>query len=129
MLVWDPVTEKHLPFGTLKTAALDKSQKENRPRPCCEFITKLMKSLNTNWVVKIFDLLYLNGMSLIDKKLSARKKNMRAYVSQVPGRMEYVEEFEGKTAKDVRTHMNGIIENRYGQKFFFSSTARFFYSF
>ncbi|GJJ11285.1 DNA ligase (ATP) [Clathrus columnatus] len=96
MLVWDLVTERQLPFGTLKTAALDKSQKDNRPRPC----------------FKIFDLLYLNGVSLIDKKLSTRKKNMRAYVSEIPGRLEYVEELEGKTAKDVRTSMDRIIENR-----------------
>lgn len=38
---------------------------------------------------------------------------MRAYVSQVAGRMEYVEEFEGKTAKDVRLRMDQIVENRY----------------
>ncbi|EEB87680.1 hypothetical protein MPER_14896, partial [Moniliophthora perniciosa FA553] len=34
MLVWDPVSERNLPFGTLKTAALDKSKKELNPRPC-----------------------------------------------------------------------------------------------
>ncbi|KAF8119832.1 hypothetical protein EV363DRAFT_1461060 [Boletus edulis] len=43
MLVWDPVSECNLPFGTLKTAALDKSKVEHHPRPC----------------FKIFDLLYL----------------------------------------------------------------------
>ncbi|KAF8518045.1 DNA ligase 4 [Hysterangium stoloniferum] len=96
MLVWDPITERHLPFGSLKTAALDKSKKELRPRPC----------------FKIFDLLYLNGMSLIDKKLTTRKKNMRAYVSETQGRLEYVREYEGKTAKEVRTRMDQIIEDR-----------------
>ena len=59
MLVWDPVTERNLPFGTLKTAALghlrfysllrveiwyffwdfisdkDKSRVKLNPRPCC----------------------------------------------------------------------------------------------
>jgi len=58
MLVWDPVTERNLPFGTLKTAALghlrffffqliassrnlisfpekDKSRAKLNPRPCC----------------------------------------------------------------------------------------------
>ncbi len=58
MLVWDPVSERNLPFGTLKTAALgsyiyvvikdsrpltfiwfkDKSRKDYNPRPCCEQI-------------------------------------------------------------------------------------------
>ena len=54
MLVWDPVSERNLPFGTLKTAALgagsmyfysecilhphlDKSKVEHRPRPCCRW--------------------------------------------------------------------------------------------
>ncbi|KIJ55330.1 hypothetical protein M422DRAFT_57814 [Sphaerobolus stellatus SS14] len=96
MLVWDPVTERHLPFGSLKTAALDKSKKELRPRPC----------------FKVFDLLYLNGISLIDKKLTTRKKNMKAYVSEAPGRLEYVTEYEGKTAKDVRMKMDEVMENR-----------------
>lgn len=39
MLVWDPVSERNLPFGTLKTAALDKSKKDYNPRPCCESST------------------------------------------------------------------------------------------
>lgn len=53
MLVWDPVSERNLPFGTLKTAALgqtplcaalfprsdtlpDRSKQELNPRPCCQ---------------------------------------------------------------------------------------------
>ncbi|KAF8121503.1 hypothetical protein EV363DRAFT_1363598, partial [Boletus edulis] len=51
-LVWDPVSERNLPFGTLKTGALDKSKVKHHPRPC----------------FKIFDLLYLNGMSLKFRK-------------------------------------------------------------
>jgi len=68
--------------------------------------------IETSFLVKIFDLLYLNGISLVDKKLTTRKKNMRAYVSEVPGRLEYITEFEGRTAKDVRMRMDQIIENR-----------------
>ncbi|KAF8119257.1 ATP dependent DNA ligase domain-containing protein, partial [Boletus edulis] len=58
-LVWDPVSERNLPFGTLKTGALDKSKVKHHPRPC----------------FKIFDLLYLNGMSLNKKSLKFRKRN------------------------------------------------------
>lgn len=60
MLVWDPVSERNLPFGTLKTAALgtfqscrrletinkllaDRSKKEHNPRPCCELVTLLLR--------------------------------------------------------------------------------------
>ncbi|KAI0923774.1 DNA ligase (ATP), variant 2 [Taiwanofungus camphoratus] len=96
MLVWDPVSERNLPFGSLKTAALDRSKKEHNPRPC----------------FKIFDLLYLNNMSLLHKSLKFRKRNLRACLMEVPGRMEFASECEGRSAKDVRTRMDEIIASR-----------------
>lgn len=96
MLVWDPVSERNLPFGTLKTAALDKSKKEHNPRPC----------------YKVFDLLYLNGMSLHQKSLKFRKRNLRACIKEISGRIEFTAEFEGKTAKDVRQKMDEVMASR-----------------
>lgn len=96
MLVWDPVSEKNLPFGTLKTAALNDNKKELNPRPC----------------FKIFDLLYLNGMSLIHRSTKFRKRNLKAYITEIHGRIEFVAEFEAKTAKDVREKMDEIMANR-----------------
>ncbi|KAH7924280.1 ATP-dependent DNA ligase [Leucogyrophana mollusca] len=96
MLVWDPVSERNLPFGTLKTAALDKTKKEHNPRPC----------------FKVFDLLYLNGMSLHQKSLKFRKRNMRACLREIPGHIEFTTEFEGKTAKDVRERMDEVVAAR-----------------
>ncbi|KAG1735545.1 ATP dependent DNA ligase domain-containing protein [Suillus lakei] len=96
MLVWDPVSERNLPFGTLKTAALDKSKKEHNPRPC----------------FKVFDLLYLNGLSLHQKSLKFRKRNLRACIKEIPGRIEFTAEFEGKTAKDVRQKMDEVMASR-----------------
>ncbi|KAF9244662.1 ATP dependent DNA ligase domain-containing protein [Melanogaster broomeanus] len=96
MLVWDPVSERNLPFGTLKTAALDKSKAEHNPRPC----------------FKVFDLLYLNGMSLHKKSLKFRKRNLRACIKEVLGRIEFTVEFEGKTAKDVRQRMDEVMAAR-----------------
>ncbi|KZT27881.1 ATP-dependent DNA ligase [Neolentinus lepideus HHB14362 ss-1] len=96
MLVWDPVSERNLSFGTLKTAALDRTKKELNPRPC----------------FKIFDLLYLNGMSLIGKSCKFRKRNLRSCLKEVKGRIEFVTEWEGKTAKDVRTRMDEVMANR-----------------
>ncbi|KAJ7876841.1 DNA ligase IV [Mycena leptocephala] len=84
MLVWDP------------TAALDKSKKEHNPRPC----------------FKVFDLLYLNGQSLIEKSTSTRKKNMRACLKEIKGRIEFATEYRGKTAKDVRLRMDEVMEAR-----------------
>ncbi|EGN95003.1 hypothetical protein SERLA73DRAFT_170894 [Serpula lacrymans var. lacrymans S7.3] len=96
MLVWDPVSERNLPFGTLKTAALDKTKREHNPRPC----------------FKVFDLLHLNGMSLLQKSLKFRKRNLRACIKEIPGRIELAVEFEGKTAKDVREKMDEVMAAR-----------------
>ena len=65
MLVWDPLLEKYLAFGTLKSAALgktwaiahsslkdlivagiDTSKSEDSPRPCCTHIDFLV-TINT----------------------------------------------------------------------------------
>ncbi|KAF9563995.1 ATP-dependent DNA ligase [Agrocybe pediades] len=96
MLVWDPVSERNLPFGTLKTAALDKSKKEHNPRPC----------------FKVFDLVYLNGQSLIHRSTAFRKKNLKACLTEVKGRIELAVEFKGKTAKDIREKMDEVMAAR-----------------
>ncbi|KAF8159664.1 DNA ligase IV [Crassisporium funariophilum] len=96
MLVWDPVSERNLPFGTLKSAALDKSKKEHNPRPC----------------FKVFDLLYLNGQSLLHRSTSFRKKNMRQCLKEVQGRIEYAIEYRGKTAKEIREKMDEVMAAR-----------------
>jgi hypothetical protein len=63
-------------------------------------------------IVKIFDLLYLNGMSLTHRSLKFRKKNLKSCVSPIKGRIELVAEFEGKTAQDVRKRMEEIMADR-----------------
>lgn len=63
--------------------------------------------------VKIFDLLYLNGKSLLHLSTATRKRNMRSCLpTEVPGRIEYATEYEGSTAKDVRDKMNKVMESR-----------------
>ncbi|KAI0272769.1 ATP dependent DNA ligase domain-containing protein [Gloeopeniophorella convolvens] len=96
MLVWDPVLERSVPFGTLKTAALDKAIKDFDPRPC----------------FKVFDLLYLNGQSLIDKSLKFRKRNLKSCIKEIHGRIGFTTEYEAKTAKDVRKKMEDVLADR-----------------
>lgn len=130
MLVWDPVSQRNLPFGTLKTAALgtspfghvipllkshlDKSKKEHNPRPCCmsSSFCRQIPSPSHCFSVKVFDLLYLNGRSLVDKSVSFRKKNLRNCIAEITGRIEFATEYRGKTAKDIRTRMDEVMENR-----------------
>lgn len=96
MLVWDPVSGRNLPFGTLKTAALDKTKKASNPRPC----------------FKVFDLLYLNGQPLIHKSTKFRKRNLKSCIKEIRGRIEFVVDFEARTAKDVRKKMEDIMAVR-----------------
>lgn len=63
-------------------------------------------------LVKVFDLLYLNGQSLIDKTTKFRKRNMRACLKEVKGRIEFVAEFTGRDAQHVRQRMDEVMEAR-----------------
>lgn len=63
-------------------------------------------------LVKIFDLLYLNGMPLIHKSVVFRKRNLCACVKEIKGRMEFIEEYEGKTISDVRKCLERVMEAR-----------------
>ncbi|KAF9071362.1 DNA ligase 4 [Rhodocollybia butyracea] len=94
MLVWDEESGRTLPFGTLKTAALDKSKKG--PKPC----------------FKIFDMVYLNGQSLLDKSTSFRKRNLRSCLTEIKGVIEFATEHKGKSAADVRAKMEEVMDAR-----------------
>jgi len=128
MLVWDPVSERNLPFGHLKTAALGSQQslvrafltdasQINRRKNTTRARVVRTQSFTSNYAnlvssVKVFDLLYVNGMSLLQKPLKFRKRNLRAYIKEKTGRIEFATEFEGTTAKDVRQRMDDILAAR-----------------
>lgn len=63
-------------------------------------------------LVKIFDLLFLNGQSLVNRSTAFRKKNMKAYINPIPGRIELATEYKGKTAQDIRDRMEQVMEDR-----------------
>jgi DNA ligase 4 len=62
--------------------------------------------------VKVFDLLYLNGQPLINKSTKFRKRNLKACIREIQGRIELVTEFEARTAMDVRKRMEDIMAAR-----------------
>ncbi len=62
--------------------------------------------------VKVFDLLYLNGQPLINKSTKFRKRNLKACIKGIQGRIELVTEFEARTATDVRNRMEDIMAAR-----------------
>ncbi|WWC66828.1 uncharacterized protein I206_100735 [Kwoniella pini CBS 10737] len=101
MLVWDPILEKYVAFGSLKSAAGDRVNDENAPRPC----------------FKIFDILYLNDRCLTHKRLSERKRLMRSNrifknIEEYKGRLEFAEEQKGKNGKDIRAMLERILETK-----------------
>ena len=68
--------------------------------------------LLTNATVKVFDLLYLNGQSLANKSTKFRKRNLKACIKEVQGRIELVVDFEARTANDVRKRMEEVMATR-----------------
>lgn len=63
-------------------------------------------------LVKVFDLLYLNGKSILHRSLAFRRRNLQQCLKEVPGRLEFTAEFRGKTPKDIRTRMDEIMASR-----------------
>lgn len=74
-------------------------------------LTCALKSITWS-EVKVFDLLYLNGVCLARKSVKYRKRNLRSCVKEIKGRLEFIIEYEGRTADDVRKRLGDVMENR-----------------
>ena len=57
-------------------------------------------------------MLYLNGQSLLRKSCKFRKRNLRTCFTEKQGRIEFVTEYQGKSADDVRERMEIVMETR-----------------
>ena len=92
---------------------IDKSNKQHNPRPCCSpFQSLVLPKLMVFLSVKVFDLLYLNERCLVDRSVAFRKRNMRQYIKEIQGRIEFTTEFKAKSAKDVRQRMDQVMADR-----------------
>lgn len=85
MITWDPDVDKIVPFGTLKTAALEQQKNpfQKGPRP----------------LYRVFDILLLNNKSLTDYTLADRRKALERAVLGEPRRIE-IHPFESATSPD-----------------------------
>lgn len=94
MITWDPEQDAMVPFGTLKTAALEQQKnplsKGHRP------------------LYKVFDILYLNGQALTGYTLRDRRKALEASVQSEHRRLEIHEYVEATSAKEVE-HMLQVV--------------------
>ncbi|KAK5654191.1 hypothetical protein OQA88_7622 [Cercophora sp. LCS_1] len=86
MITWDPDVDKIVPFGTLKTAALEQQKNPflNGPRP----------------LYRVFDILMLNDKSLTEYTLADRHKALERAVKGSPRRLE-IHPYEKATSSDA----------------------------
>ncbi|KAL8628723.1 hypothetical protein Q9189_005584 [Teloschistes chrysophthalmus] len=95
MITWDPEQDAMVPFGTLKTAALDQQKnplsKGHRP------------------LFKVFDILYLNGQSLTGYTLRDRRKALEASVTSEHRRLEIHRYVEATSAKEVEKMLQLVV--------------------
>lgn len=99
---------------TLKLTISQINQRKNitRDHAVRHFCNIHVPAFSSYIVVKVFDLLYLNGQSLLHRTTAFRKKNMRNCLKEVKGRLEFAIEFKAKTAKDVRERMDTVLDSR-----------------
>ncbi|CAE6418894.1 unnamed protein product, partial [Rhizoctonia solani] len=107
MMVWDPMLDKYLAFGALKTAAADimgkvDTRDNDSPRPC----------------FKVFDILLLRNPSnpapknFSNTPLSVRRKVLKQVFKPIQGRFELAAQSFGGSVKDVETALEKIVEER-----------------
>lgn len=95
MVTFDSVSGKILPFGTLKTAAASATE-SSKTHPC--FIA--------------FDLVYLNGESLLDMPLNERRKHLLESVNPIPGYFQVIESKMAASMQQVQAALDEAIESQ-----------------
>lgn len=95
MITWDLETDKIVPFGTLKTAALEQQRNPfaTGPRP----------------LLRVFDVLYLNGQNLTRYTLEDRRRALEASIKPVARRLEILEYTTGKNWDDVENALRKVV--------------------
>lgn len=95
MITWDPEVDKMVPFGTLKTAALEQQKNpfQTGPRP----------------LYRVFDILFLNDKSLTEYTLADRHRALERVVKGEPRRLE-IHPYETATSADaVEPHLRKVV--------------------
>lgn len=96
MITWDPDTDKMVPFGTLKTAALEHQRNpfSAGPRP----------------LYRVFDVLYLNGKDLTRYDLRTRRKAvLERVIKPVNRRLEILEYTVGRSWDDIEAALRRVV--------------------
>ncbi len=95
MITWDLEQNAMVPFGTLKTAAIEQQKNE---------FSKGMRPL-----YRVFDCLYLNGHALTNYTLRDRRQALQQAVKDVPRRLEIHEYKEATSAAEVEPLLRKVV--------------------
>lgn len=96
MITWDPEQDAMVPFGTLKTAAIN--------------LSKDMNSAGHRPLYRIFDVLYLNGQALTNYMLRDRRRALEMSVKAVHRRMEIHTYVEAKSFLEVDPLLRKVVQ-------------------
>lgn len=95
MITWDLEQDAMVPFGTLKTAAIEQQKNE---------FSKGMRPL-----YKVFDCLYLNGNAITNYTLRDRRRALHQAVKDVPRRLEVHDYKEATSASEVEPLLRKVV--------------------
>ncbi|KAI0017540.1 DNA ligase [Xylariomycetidae sp. FL0641] len=98
MIVWDPLIQKVLKFGTLKTAALRglrNPHDADAPRP----------------VFRVFDIVYLNDQALTQYTLRDRRGALAKAVHGEPGRLEVLDYTKATSPDNIEPMLRKIVSD------------------
>ena len=95
MITWDPETDKMVPFGTLKSAALEQSRNPY--------------SAGQRPLYRVFDVLFLNGTDLTMYDLRTRRQALERVVNSVDRRLEILEYSVGRTWDDIEAALRKVV--------------------
>lgn len=105
MLAWDYKRNVILPFGTLKSTAIQEAVRQ--------FTTTDMFDNQSSWpLFIIFDILHLNGHDLTEFPLAYRKNVLEEIIRPVPHKFEILKYKKGSSVEDIKASIRNIISDR-----------------
>lgn len=105
MVAWSKDRDCLLPFGTLRSAAIQEALKQ--------FDVIDVYEGNNSWpFFLIFDILHLNGRDLLHLPLFYRKELLQQVIKEVPHRFELLQWVKAQTPADIKANMQRIVSER-----------------
>lgn len=95
MITWNMEIDKIVPFGTLKTAALEQQRNPFAPGP--------------RPLYRVFDIVLLNNKSLTQYTLRDRRRALEASIQPVERRLEIIDFKEGRTWDDIEVALRQVV--------------------